>query len=452
MTIFGGGNNRMLAHPPFYIFEPPLKNRITFHFPFLDKKFLHNNGNMKTLVNKSIFRLTKDFNMYDLFFSHRKVHNWKCMMKIQRLILPSLAFGLLLATGGQGAPNGTKSSFFPSTQFNVDINRGGSEPYIAEASEFFPDGQMKQVKFPGSQPQQQLPRQQSINSAEAQLMHMQHQQQQHNQGVVIPLEQPNTDEAAANEAIDVILSSARTGKNLNLAQGGEELVKVASDPVIKEQLASGNEAEARGYIRNKLCSLGLMPVSNFTKIKSASTIFYMHINKSSNNHHFIFDLKKCDHHGPVEKQGLLAPGGAYGFGHHGHHHGHGHGHGFGHGGHGVSPGWGPGIPAKDVALVQPVALKPVGHPIAAVPLDHHKPIPPGLPLPGHHHRPYGNGKVYGHPPLPPKPIYRPPVHGPPPPPPGHTGIPHPGKPVIEHVHHHIHHQPTVHHHGPPGKI
>ncbi|ODN04618.1 Serine proteinase stubble, partial [Orchesella cincta] len=307
-------------------------------------------------------------------------------MRIQQL-LPGLAFAFLIA-GSNGAPNGTKS-FFPSSP-RVDVNRGNADPYMAQASEFFPSSSnddMKHLKFPeGSQ--------KSSNSEAAQ-----HQQQQA-PSVIIPFETPNTtDEAEANEAIDVILKSARAGKSLNLAEGGEELVKVASDPVIREQLASGNEAEARGYIRNKLCSLGLMP---------------------------------CNHFGQVDKQGLLPPGAGYGIGP-----GHGQG------------GWAPGIPARDVALVQPVALKPVGHPIAAVPLDHHKPFPPA------HHRgygPHGHGKgIYGPPPPPhhrPGPPPRP--YGPPPPPPGHGGIPPPGKPVIEHVHHHIHHQPpsvTVHH-GP----
>jgi len=186
-------------------------------------------------------------------------------MRIPQFKLPCLAVGLLLmSAGGYSAPNATKSSFFPTSPI-VDVTKGNADPYMAEGSEFFPSSNndaQKQLKFPGGS---QI---MSSNSAEAS-MHMQHQfrrseqqrpQQVQAPSVVIPIQRPNNDETDANEAIDVILTSARTGKSLNLQQGGEELVKVASDPVIKEQLASGNEAEARGYIRNKLCSLGLMPV------------------------------------------------------------------------------------------------------------------------------------------------------------------------------------------------
>lgn len=196
-------------------------------------------------------------------------------MRIQSMNPPLLAFGLLLVTAAsRGAPNATKSSFFPSSPI-VDTTSGNTDPYKAEGSEFFPtNGGSKQMKFPGSQPQQQQqlqqpqfhpqPRQQSINSAEhvLQLQQQQRQAQSFQQDVILPLVTPSpTNEAEANDAIDVILQSARSGKSLNLQQGGDELVKVASDPIIKEQLASGNEAEARGYIRNKLCSLGLMPVT-----------------------------------------------------------------------------------------------------------------------------------------------------------------------------------------------
>lgn len=199
------------------------------------------------------------------FYIFFRLH--KVTMRIPQFKLPCLAVGLLLmSAGGYSAPNATKSSFFPTSPI-VDVTKGNADPYKAEGSEFFPSSNneaQKQLKFPGGS---QII-QQSSNSAEAS-MRMQHQFQRPEQqrpqqvqasSVVIPIQRPNNDETDANEAIDVILTSARTGKSLNLPQGGEELVKVASDPVIKEQLASGNEAEARGYIRNKLCSLGLMPV------------------------------------------------------------------------------------------------------------------------------------------------------------------------------------------------
>ena len=135
----------------------------------------------------------------------------------------------------------------------------------------------------------------------------------------------------------------------------------------------------------------------------------------------------------------------------------------GHGGPPGGHGWGPGIPARDVTLVQPVAIKPVGHPIAAVPIG-------GRPLGGHFGGNYGPP---GPPPLPPigkgiphhipqRPIYNPqpkplPLPGPPYPGPNYgvplnkpyvgsigNGLPigASGK-VIEHVHHHVHHTPAA---------
>lgn len=62
------------------------------------------------------------------------------------------------------------------------------------------------------------------------------------------------------EAIEILLAASKTGRKIDVGEGTNELNKVTSDPKIKEQLTAGNEAEARNYIRNKLCGLGLMPV------------------------------------------------------------------------------------------------------------------------------------------------------------------------------------------------
>jgi len=159
-------------------------------------------------------------------------------MKTNLCLLISLSL-VYLATG---APNGTTRargsgrSFFPGSENvpkTLEVTKTDKEPYVAESTDFFPSSASAGLKFPQSE------------------------------------EKMNSMESEANEAIDVILKSARTGKSLNLRQDdaeGEELAKVASDPHIQEQLAAGNEAEARGYIRNKLCSLGLMPVSSYKRI------------------------------------------------------------------------------------------------------------------------------------------------------------------------------------------
>lgn len=323
----------------------------------------------------------------------------------------SPALLLLLATNVLASPNATKS-FFPSSSSpshssSVDITTGTGEPYLAQGSEFFPTSSSsnKGLKFPGgsssSQNEQRVANSPPDSSGD----------------IILPLE--NSDEAAENEAIDIVLRSARSGKSMDLggASSSTDLAKVASDPVIQQQLASGNEVEARGYIRNKLCGLGLMPCG-----------------------------PPHGHHGGG---GGYYPGG---------------------GGHGLRPvggggggyGWGPGIPARDVTLVQPVALKPVGHPIAAVPLEkgggHHGGHYGGRG--GHHHASYA--KQYGPPPpgphghgpppphYIPKPIYSPgpgpiplrPQYGPGGPGGGY-GVGGVKKPLVEHVHHHIHHTPST---------
>lgn len=55
--------------------------------------------------------------------------------------------------------------------------------------------------------------------------------------------------------IDEILVSNRQGRNV---EGFDQLY---ADPEVKNALQLGNETIARTYIRDKLCSLGLMNVS-----------------------------------------------------------------------------------------------------------------------------------------------------------------------------------------------
>lgn len=69
--------------------------------------------------------------------------------------------------------------------------------------------------------------------------------------------------------IDEILVSNRQGRNV---EGFDQLY---ADPEVKNALQLGNETIARTYIRDKLCSLGLMNVS----------VFWMDLNKN-------FDRKK----------------------------------------------------------------------------------------------------------------------------------------------------------------
>jgi hypothetical protein len=57
--------------------------------------------------------------------------------------------------------------------------------------------------------------------------------------------------------IDSIVSSSRQGRALE--QDGYN--QVASDPQVRQALEAGNDSEARHFIREKLCNLGLMAVS-----------------------------------------------------------------------------------------------------------------------------------------------------------------------------------------------
>jgi len=58
-----------------------------------------------------------------------------------------------------------------------------------------------------------------------------------------------------DSVIDNILVSNRQGRNL---EGYDEIY---SDPNVKNALQLGNDTIARTYIKDKLCSLGLMNVS-----------------------------------------------------------------------------------------------------------------------------------------------------------------------------------------------
>jgi hypothetical protein len=57
--------------------------------------------------------------------------------------------------------------------------------------------------------------------------------------------------------IDSIVSSSRQGRVLQ--QDGYN--QVASDPQVRQAIEAGNDSEARHFIREKLCNLGLMAVS-----------------------------------------------------------------------------------------------------------------------------------------------------------------------------------------------
>lgn len=64
--------------------------------------------------------------------------------------------------------------------------------------------------------------------------------------------------------VDEILVSNRQGRNI---EGFDQLY---ADPEVKNALQLGNETIARTYIRDKLCSLGLMNVSMKYAIRAKS--------------------------------------------------------------------------------------------------------------------------------------------------------------------------------------
>ena len=81
--------------------------------------------------------------------------------------------------------------------------------------------------------------------------------------VVEPSNSDNSETSTAHletdedSLIDSIVSSSRQGRTLQ--QDGYN--QVATDPQVKQALDAGNDSQARHYIREKLCDLGLMSVS-----------------------------------------------------------------------------------------------------------------------------------------------------------------------------------------------
>ena len=63
-------------------------------------------------------------------------------------------------------------------------------------------------------------------------------------------------ETDEHSLIDSIVLSSRQGRTLE--QDGYN--QVASDPQVRQALEAGNDSEARHFIREKLCNLGLMTV------------------------------------------------------------------------------------------------------------------------------------------------------------------------------------------------
>jgi hypothetical protein len=63
-------------------------------------------------------------------------------------------------------------------------------------------------------------------------------------------------DADEESLIESIVSSSRQGRALE--QDGYN--QVASDPQVRQALEAGNDSEARHFIREKLCNLGLMAV------------------------------------------------------------------------------------------------------------------------------------------------------------------------------------------------
>ena len=177
------------------------------------------------------------------------------------------------------------------------------------------------------------------------------------------------EKAEEMDPVDLVIQAARSGRQLET----EELGKLSADSTLKAQLASGNEAEARGFIKEKLCTLGL--------VHNCGHPHHLH-----RPHHHKHTHANLQSYGPP-RPGFGGP--APGFG--------GPRPGYGPPPVPIQPGFGsgwsaPGIAAQDVTLVQPVALKPVGAPIAAVPLE---PLGGAQVLPPVHHG-HGHGHGLGH--------------------------------------------------------
>lgn len=133
--------------------------------------------------------------------------------------------------------------------------------------------------------------------------------------------------------IDEILVSNRQGRNV---EGFDQLY---ADPEVKNALQLGNETIARTYIRDKLCSLGLMNVS----------VFWMDLNKN-------FDRKKKKKTGKMKYELFTQCDNIEG----------------------RRPYYSPhrGIYPQDIIYAQPVTIKPVGRPLPAVPVK--RPYAPAI--------------------------------------------------------------------------
>lgn len=62
------------------------------------------------------------------------------------------------------------------------------------------------------------------------------------------------EESKVDEVVDTILQSGRQGRNLD---GFDEVYR---DPAVQEAIQNGNDTTARHYIKDRLCTLGLMQV------------------------------------------------------------------------------------------------------------------------------------------------------------------------------------------------
>jgi hypothetical protein len=139
-----------------------------------------------------------------------------------------------------GAPNVT--TITPSELI------GEEDQYLAEGSDFFPNqykAATSSVKFPEEE------------GTQSQSHHNHHNHNTQTQTAA----SEQLDDIDEKTAIDIILAATKSGRSFDVGEGTEELSKVTSDPRIKAEIAVGNDAQARGYIRDKLCDLGLMPVS-----------------------------------------------------------------------------------------------------------------------------------------------------------------------------------------------
>lgn len=68
--------------------------------------------------------------------------------------------------------------------------------------------------------------------------------------------QPSDQLSTQAHVIDSILESSRSGKALD---GYDQIYE---DPEIQQAISSGNDTQARHYIQDRLCGLGLMSVSS----------------------------------------------------------------------------------------------------------------------------------------------------------------------------------------------